>query len=294
MLTSHTIDLNGVHLHYAEAPAAGPGLVILHGLSGSHAEFLHLVPELAKQAHVYLLDLRGHGQSGRAASGYLIADYAGDVAAFLRQVVRRPAVLLGHSLGGLVATHLAANHPDLLQALLLEDPGFYILQMPRFEQSGFYSYFVDLRNYLHRHRANGGSLAAMVAYGGPRPVDGVHTLLEVAGAEAVRERAIQLHQLDPTVLEPALAGTLLGSERPDDLLARIRCPVHLVAAQSTLGGALTPQDVARAVGQIPHCTFTVVENAGHDIHLDQPAALTRELTQFLTKIVDAAPTGAHG
>lgn len=116
MFGFHTVDLNDVQLHYAEAPGPGPALVIVHGLTGSYAEFLHLVPELARQAHVYLLDSRGHGRSGRAESGYQLVDYGRDVVSFLQQVVGRPAVLVGHSLGGLVAVWLAANAPTCARA----------------------------------------------------------------------------------------------------------------------------------------------------------------------------------
>lgn len=284
MTEFHTIDLNNIQFHYAEAPGPEPPLVILHGLTGSHAEFLHLVPELARQTHVYALDLRGHGLSGWGAGAYQIADYGCDVAAFLRQVVGRPALMVGHSLGGLVAVWLATHTPELLSGLVLEDPGLYILQMPRFGQSVFYGYFVNLYDYLKRDRANGPSLEEIIVYIGQTPVDEEHTWLEVAGPQAVRERAIQLHQLDPAILEPALNISLLDNHEPDHLLAQISCPVHLVAAQSTLGGALTLQDVQRAVSHIPHCTHTIIENAGHDIHLDQPEAFMRELKRFLMRV----------
>lgn len=283
MMKFCTVDLNNVQLHYAEAPGPGPALVIAHGLTGSHAEFLHLAPELAGQAHVYLLDLRGHGLSGRAAGAYRVADYGQDVATFLQQVVGQPAILVGHSLGGLLAVWLAAYRPNLLRGLFLSDPAFYILQMPRFAETGFYTYFVALQNYLQQYHANGASLKEMVAYVGQAPADGQRTMLEVVGLEAVKERATQLHQIDPAVLEPALEGTLFGSDEPDDLLAQIRCPVHLLAAQVALGGALDAQGVQRAVSKMPHCTHTVIKGAGHDIHLEQPGAFVRELKWFLAK-----------
>jgi pimeloyl-ACP methyl ester carboxylesterase len=87
--------------------------------------------------------------------------------------------------------------------------------------------------------------------------------------------------MDPAILDPMLAGVLLVAEEPDDLLARIGCPVHLVAANSELGGALAAQDVQRAVAQMPHGTYTMITDAGHDIHLDQPQTFLHELKQFL-------------
>jgi pimeloyl-ACP methyl ester carboxylesterase len=120
----------------------------------------------------------------------------------------------------------------------------------------------------------------MMAYVGQTPMDGEQTWLEMVGPEPVRARAIQLHQLDPVVLEPLLAGTVLNGAEPDRLLTQIRCPAHLLSALV----ALPLQDVERAVAHMPHCTHTVVENAGHDIHLDQPEAFIQKLMWFLTMI----------
>jgi len=281
MIQFHTVKLNDGQFHYAEAAGPGPALVILHGLTGSHAEFLHLVPELARQAHVYVFDLRGHGRSEWTTTGYQIADYGRDVITFLQQIVGQPAIVLGHSLGGLVSTWLAANKPHLLQGIILEDTPFYIIQMPRLGEAWFHTYFVALREHLDQHHANGVSLEEMVAYVGLTPVDGEHTMLDVAGPEAVRERALQLHQVDPATLDPILEGNFFNGQEPDDLLAQIRCPVHLVAAQSDRSGAMTVPDVQRAVAQMPHCTHAIIEDASHDVHLDQPQAFLREVTQFL-------------
>ncbi|HMR65749.1 MAG TPA: alpha/beta hydrolase [Anaerolineae bacterium] len=287
MIKSHTAKLNEIPLHYAEAPGPGPALVILHGLSGSHAEFLPLVPALAAQAHVYVLDLRGHGLSGRGEAGaYHLADYGRDVAAFLRQEVGEPAVLLGHSLGGLVAIWLGAHAPELVRGLVLSDPALYIIQMPRFGQTDFYPYFSHLRAYLSHYHANGASVEDLTTDLGQTPVSEEQTWLDVAGPDPVRERAIQLDQFDPAALTPALAGTLLEGHEPDDLLVQIRCPVHLIAARAVQGGAMEADDVRRAVSKLPHCTHTVIENAGHDIHLDQPEAFKRILKRFLVDLAD--------
>lgn len=286
MIQFHKVTLHEIPLHYAEAAGPGPALVIVHGLTGSHAEFLHLVPELVHHAHVYLLDLRGHGLSGWTQQGYQVADYARDVVAFLQQVVGRPAIVLGHSLGGLVTSWLAAHKPDLLQGAILEDSPLYLVQMPRFGKTWFYTYFTELQGYLGHYHKNGADLEEMVAHVGQTPVDADHSWLDVAGPEAVRERAIQLHQVDPATLTPTLNGTLLGESEPDALLAQIRCPVHVLAAESARGGAMDVADMTRTVAQIPHATYAIVKGAGHDIHLDQPEAFLREVKGFMATVCE--------
>lgn len=286
MAPANTVVLDGVTLHYAEAPGPedGPKLVILHGLSGSHAEFLHLAPELMKMAHVYFVDMRGHGLTGKVGGGYYVRDYARDVSLFLERVVGQPAIVLGHSLGGLVAAWLGAFDHSHIDALILADPAFYVLQSARFTESFFYPYFVSLRKFLLQYHAEGAAFQQLVDYVGQRPVGDKRTVLDVAGIEAVRERALQLHQLDPATLEPVLEGALMDGLEPDDLLKKLRQPVHLLAATYHLGGAVSASDAERTVSQIPQCTYTVVDGAGHDIHLDQPEAFVEEVRNFLAML----------
>jgi pimeloyl-ACP methyl ester carboxylesterase len=97
-------------------------------------------------------------------------DYGRDSTAFLEQIVGGPAIVMGHSLGGLVTVWLAAHRPKLIRGAILEDPGLYLLQMPRFSQSWFYTDFVALRDYLGDYHANGASLEEMVTYVGQTPV----------------------------------------------------------------------------------------------------------------------------
>lgn len=287
MIQYHTVEVNGRQLHYAEAPGprdcGQPALLFVHGSTGSHSSFLPFMPTLAQHAHVYALDLRGHNRSGRTPSAYQLPDYGCDVAVFVQTVIGEPAIVAGHSLGGLVALWLAAETPERVHGIFLEDPPLYMTQFPRFQETGFYHYFVGLSEYLPQHHARGGTLADMVAYVSQSPInDKGQTLLELAGIEAVRERAVQLHTLDPATLEPLIAGVLLGTHEPDDLLARVRCPVRLLAGQREAGGAMDAQDVARAVAQLAHCEHTVFPGVGHMIHLDRPEEYVEALIEFVS------------
>jgi len=284
LLLYQTAELDTLPLHFVEVPGAGPPLVMLHGLTGSHAEYVRLVPGLCAQAQSYLLDLRGHGQSGRVEQGYHLANYGRDVAAFMQQVVRQPAVLLGHSLGGLVALWVAANAPHLLRGLVLSEPPLTTLQMPQFRETVMYASFVSLRSKLQHYYANGASLEQMITFVEQSPVDVKRTMLDVATPEAICARAIQLHQLDPAVLEPALDGTLLGTDQPDALLAQVQCPVHLLVGQAQRGSIVRVPDMQRVLAQVPHGTHASIAGAGHALHLEQPAAVVDEVVQFLARL----------
>lgn len=275
-------ELDAVRLHYVEAAGAEPPLLLIHGATGSHTTYLPFLSILAQHARVYAMDLRGHGLSGRTPGAYRLADYGRDVASFLRTVVVRPAILAGHSLGGYVALWVAAEEPDLIERVFLEDPPLYLTALSRLRETMFYQFFTMLRNDLPAHHARGGTIADLVGYVGQMPFDERQTMLDVAGPAWVQERAEQLHHLDPDMLEPALAGDLLGPYVPDDLLAQVRCPVRLLAAQYECGGAMNAQDVARAVAHLAHCEHTVFAGVGHGIHEEQPEAYAQALIQFIT------------
>jgi pimeloyl-ACP methyl ester carboxylesterase len=285
MSQTYTVDLESVRIHYAEAGDAAPALVIVHGATGSYASFLPLLPALAQHAHVYAIDLRGHNLSGRTPGAYQVPDYGRDVAAFLRTVVGKPAVVAGHSLGGLVTAWLAASAPDLVQGIVLEDPPFYITQPPRLETTPFYGFFLFLRDALRQHHARGGTLEEMVAFVGQLPVNDKQTMLEAAGAEMVRLRAIELQRLDPEILDPAIDGVILGEHEPDGLLAQIRCPIHLLAADADFGGAMDAQDVQHFITSAPHCSYAVLKGTGHGIHEERPGDYLQAVQHFMAEIV---------
>jgi pimeloyl-ACP methyl ester carboxylesterase len=115
------IELEGIPIHY-QSDGAGPDVVLLHGLCGDLA-FWHpaLVSGLARDHRVTRLDLRGHGYSGRPASGYTTRDMAADLARLLDHLGIDRATVVGHSFGGAVALQFAALEPERAAALVLAD-----------------------------------------------------------------------------------------------------------------------------------------------------------------------------
>jgi 2-(acetamidomethylene)succinate hydrolase len=108
---------NGLKLHYYEWTGAGPTLVFLHPSSGYGRMWEWTVDRLGGRFHVYALDQRGHGDSGRPDGDYSAEEYAQDLYLFFRQVGIDRAVIAGQSLGGRVGMVFAATWPQHVQAL---------------------------------------------------------------------------------------------------------------------------------------------------------------------------------
>lgn len=99
MFKEQTFDSGVVKINYAEGLPSGLPLVLLHGGGDRWQEFLPIIPSLAARWHLYALDLRGHGRSGRVPGQYRPERYAADVIVFL-EYQTEPAIVLGHSLDG--------------------------------------------------------------------------------------------------------------------------------------------------------------------------------------------------
>jgi len=146
-MTDNTISLAGTETHYVELGGSGPPLVLLHGITDSLESYLPAAAKLTQSARVFAMDSRGHGRSAWTRDHYRVRDFAADVRLFLDQVVGEPAVLAGHSLGGLVAGYVASRSGAKLRGVFLEDPPLYRGRMPALEETGFYAFFVDLRTH---------------------------------------------------------------------------------------------------------------------------------------------------
>jgi pimeloyl-ACP methyl ester carboxylesterase len=110
---------------HGRPPNEAPTLVFLHGLTDSGAGWPGAIAHWRDQYSIITIDQRGHGESPRFTAEQLDG-HPGDVlvddaVALLEQLGSAP-VLIGHSLGGAVALATAVRRPDLVRALVLEDP----------------------------------------------------------------------------------------------------------------------------------------------------------------------------
>ncbi len=109
---------HGLHVHPAPdvtidyfAAGSGPAIVLVHGITESRRTWDPLVaPLIASGYRVYAIDLRGHGDSSKVAP-YDLATMSGDLAAVLEHEGLHDALVIGHSLGGAVASAYAAGGP---------------------------------------------------------------------------------------------------------------------------------------------------------------------------------------
>jgi pimeloyl-ACP methyl ester carboxylesterase len=117
--THRDLSANGVRLHVAEA-GEGPLVLLLHGFPEFWWCWRAQLPALAAAGfHAVAPDLRGYGGSDKPPRGYDLPTATSDVAALVRALGERDAVVVGHDWGGLVAWSMAAMHPRSVRRLVV-------------------------------------------------------------------------------------------------------------------------------------------------------------------------------
>ena len=117
------IDIDGNRIHYAEA-GAGPAIVFIHGLGAQFHQFEHpLFDRLSADFHLVALDRPGSGYSVRAAGASAgLSEQARIIVRLIEQLGLERPLLVGHSLGGMVALTVAIEHPNVISGLALLSP----------------------------------------------------------------------------------------------------------------------------------------------------------------------------
>ena len=276
-----TFDTGKVVLNYAESPASGPSLVMLHGGAGRWQLYFEMLAELAKRCHIYAPDLRGHGKSGWVRWGYTIRDYVEDIRAFL-QKVSGPAVLMGHSLGGIIAVATAKACPDLVRALIVGDAPLDAAtwgQIMR-EQRG--------KNAAWRALSGGRySVEEIERLLGDAP-EGSSTLREIfgEGSPIIRELAERLYLHDPDMMGMLIEDydNVAAGYDMETMLPAIHCPVLLIQADLSAGGALSDEEVQRALTLLPDPTHKLFSGMDHALIYDPKGAPLEAVNAFLSQL----------
>jgi len=120
MLSEHVLERDGCKIHYWLAgPEGRPFVVLTHGAALDHQMFAAQIAPLAKNYRILLWDVRGHGVSQPIGKDFSILKAAADLIALLDTLGVKKAVLVGHSMGGIIAQEVVFHYPERVIALAI-------------------------------------------------------------------------------------------------------------------------------------------------------------------------------
>lgn len=301
-----TIQVGEVKFNYAEGPDNGPPLLLLHAQMLDWYTYSEVLPELSKNFHVFAVDYPGHGKTTYPENYSMTADQIGsDLSSFIETVIQEPTFVTGNSSGGLLTTWLASNEPDLVKAIVIEDPPLFSSEYPAIKQTIAYKSFTTshkaiqegyngdfllywLENSKQFFNNNMGPLAepliefAVKSYRNSNPGEPV----EIAFLpSSVQEIIRGLNYYDPSFGSAFYDGTWNANFDHTEALKKIQSPALVVHANyeiledGTLNGAMTQEQAQKAASLIPNGEYLKVDSA-HVVNLEHPDQFIKIIEEF--------------
>ena len=279
-LREKQVELPEAVLRVAFGPPNGAPLLCIHGVARSWRDYAPLWPAFIPGWSVVAPDLRGHGGSARTPGRYLIRDFLTDVTSLLRQL-ERPAVIYGHSLGAMLAALIAADCPDLVVAVIAEDPPSPAF-LERIHQTAYEPVFRVMQKLAGSTRdvsAIARQLSdVVVGVGeGGRPL----RYCDIRDGAAIRFGARWLCDLDPDVFTPILERRWRDGLQFPEVWSRVQCPTLLLAGDEACGGMLPAADAKDIMNRLADGTLIEFPQIGHQIHWMAREATLRAVLYFL-------------
>lgn len=274
------LSVEGRRLRYLDV-GAGPPVLLVHGLGGSWQMWHRNIAELAAEHRVLAVDLPGFGRSDALDPATGIRGYALALAQVLDHAGVDRAVVVGHSLGGLVVQHLALQCPDRVEGLMVVCSGDGVLATHR------QAAFLGMALFS----------SALQRFGPPAPLQDF-LLRSLMSIGPVRRRVIAKAVHDPSTVaaglptemigavlrSPALADAIRAGLSNDADAAQIRCQTLVVAGEQD---RMVPPECGRSLAaRIPLSRFELWPDVGHHPMMERSSEFNQLLHTFAVEVTE--------
>jgi len=279
------LGIRGLRYHVTRWTGTDPEPVfLLHGWMDTGDTFQFLVDAMPGQRSFIAPDWRGFGRSEWPAEGYWFPDYYADLEALLDHFApHSPVTLVGHSMGGNIATLYAGLRPERVRRVVCIE-GFGLSRTHPEQAPG------RLREWLDQVREpprfarfpSVEAFAHLLARRNPRLTPDRAAFIATAWAERRADGSVQVRS-DP--VHKRVNPVLYRREEAEACWREVLAPVLYVIAEqsdflSRLGEDGRPENMARIIRQLEPC---LIEDASHMVHHERPERLACEIEAFLAR-----------
>jgi len=313
--TENRFNTGEIDINYAVGPNNGPPLVLIPGQGGDWTNYQEVLPLLSSEFHVFAVDIRGHGKSDWTTGNYSFEMIGADMTSFLQSVVKRKAIISGNSSGGLIALWLAANKPELVSGIILEDPPLFSAEWPRIkEDSNVYGVFevtMSMSKALNESKSVRTLAQELTRIRRPMEDGTTRTVPKLAayfvsfiirvsqrfgsGKPSLPGRLGRITDIlmnfDTDFSQAFLDGRIYVGLDHAEALRRTQCPMILLHANwfrhpdHGLVGAMDDTDAARALELAPSMQYKRIDSE-HVIHSNKPQEFVLIVEKFAEQLTN--------
>ncbi|HLW69463.1 MAG TPA: alpha/beta fold hydrolase [Candidatus Binataceae bacterium] len=259
------IAQNGAVKVFYDTYGQGTPIVFLHPWSTNGYIWYYQVFSFARTNQVIVIDHRGHGRSDKPAGGYSIQEHASDVRAVMDAAGAQKAIIVGNSIGGMMAMQFALSYPDRVKGLLILSSGTALGEnMPKETAAAFQSDYLGTFGALME-----GAVSAKSKRERPE-------ILDVMRAHFAVQSNFPKHVFDSSLADPNGVFNWNIKSR----LASIKAPTLVVAGEEDQA---TPVEANKYLADnIPGAKLLTVKDVGHFHQLEKPLEFNATLKEFVT------------
>jgi pimeloyl-ACP methyl ester carboxylesterase len=240
------VDLGGRALHVETGGSPPPHWLLLHGLADTLEIWRKVAPGLERRGHAVLVDQRAHGRSSALSGPVRRAELAADIVTLLDRLAIDEAIVVGHSMGGIVAMTTALIAPERIAALVLLGTASQVSA----RAAAWYEKIAEAAE----NDGIDGLRRAIFGASSDRAIEG-----DARGMAAITRALASLHE---SPLTPALRD--------------VRCPTLLLVGDRDPMGPAASEIIQRA---IPGSTLEVIPG-GHWLHVEAPERVLESIARF--------------
>lgn len=271
-----TTTLRGHSLSYVDS-GAGPVVLFVHGLLGSHANWRHLIDRLDDSHRVIVPDLFGHGASAKSVGDYSLGAHAATLRDLLDRLGIERVTLVGHSLGGGISLEFCYLFPERVDRLVLVGSGGLGREVNPVLRSATLP-FADLVLPV---------IASPVVRGGAESVGRLMKKLGFKASHDLSEAWQGFTSLSDVESRRAFLATTRAVMDPggqsvtaQDFLAEL-VAIPTLVVWGTRDQVIPAWHATRAREALPGCRVELFDGAGHFPHLDEPDRFAEVLRDFI-------------
>jgi pimeloyl-ACP methyl ester carboxylesterase len=245
-----------------------PPILLLHGYGSNSQTWGRVTDKLSNFFHLFALDLRGMGRSGRYGRNSDRQTWAEDVISVIKIITSKPMMLIGHSLGGWVAAAVSATCPELISKVVLVEP-----------YSGAHS---EVRKQAAKRPPEQRSLRAKQIRNAHRPEDlsiAVSKQYPGVSVDSIKRITHMWFQMDPG-LEEAPVSSSEEKETFDEIFRNIKSSTLIINGSVVEGGILSEKETARIADLIPASRVLSWPKVGHSPHIARNHDFIRAVQRF--------------